>query len=448
MQAQLGDDFPAFIKAQDAVPPVSIHLNPLKDSGPPADGERVPWYERGWYLPHRPVFTLDPAFHAGAYYVQEASSMLIAEAVRQLTPAGQPLKVLDLCGAPGGKSTLLAAILPPGSLLVANEVIKSRYQTLRYNLIKWGHIHVFSTQADSRQFAPLRDYFDLVVTDAPCSGEGLFRRDPAAAAEWSPAHVDFCAARQQRILADAVPLLRPGGLLLYSTCTYNRTENDANAQWLQAAFGLAPERLQFPDHWGMVAAAAGYQCYPHRVRGEGFYLAALRRPAGQVAAPPPPPPDRFKHWTELHKKDAALAQRWLQPSADWRFFSDRSGQWWALPAPLVAEALQLSRALGRVDMGVPIGQLKGSDIVPAPELALHSLAAPPVPALAVDRETALQLLRKETPDLGAALRGWQWVQYQGLGLLWVKGVGHRYNNYYPAGWRIRMSISDNAPPAT
>ncbi|NJO87465.1 MAG: RsmB/NOP family class I SAM-dependent RNA methyltransferase [Lewinella sp.] len=243
-------------------PSVSRHWNPAKN--PPASfAAPVPWYAQGEYLEQRPVFTLDPAFQAGAYYVQEAASMFIAWMAKRWLPAERPWRVLDLCAAPGGKSCLLAAAAPPGSLLVSNEVIKSRYPILRYNLSKWGLDHCYTANLDPERFTGLTGFFDLVLVDAPCSGEGLFRKDPAARQLWNPALVELCAARQSRILSAAHPLVKPNGLLIYSTCTFNSLENEAQATVLsELGFellpALAPQRGSLGNlSWATVLPASG-----------------------------------------------------------------------------------------------------------------------------------------------------------------------------------------------
>ncbi|HRF42010.1 MAG TPA: RsmB/NOP family class I SAM-dependent RNA methyltransferase, partial [Saprospiraceae bacterium] len=280
MQAQLGAAFADFADALTQPAPVSIRANRHKWTGPAQHDGQVPWCKNGYYLAERPPFTLDPLLHAGAYYVQEASSMSIAHALRQLVDLENPLLALDLAAAPGGKSTLLAGMLSADSLLIANEVIRNRYQALRHNLARWGLPNVAVSQHDPEDFAPLAGSFDLVLVDAPCSGEGLFRKDPDAQKEWSPAQVGFCAARQRRILAQAAALMAPGGVLVYSTCTYNDEENAANAAWLQEVAGLEYAPVNWPSEWGVEERRWGYQFYPHRVRGEGFYVACFRRVGG------------------------------------------------------------------------------------------------------------------------------------------------------------------------
>lgn len=437
LQQLLADSYPDFLSSLETEVPVSIHYNPHKIVDGFKKKQAVPWYAKGYYLPVRPSFTLDPAFHAGAYYVQEASSMLVAAAFQKLFPAAdRPLRVLDLCAAPGGKSTLLASNLPAGSWLLANEVIRSRYQILKYNLSKWGYSNTFISNHDVEDFASLSGFFDLVLVDAPCSGEGLFRKDLAARDEWSPEHVSFCAARQNRILQTAQSLVAPGGALIYSTCTYNKEENDANAENLAKAEDWMYIDLDFPEDWGLEQRAFGYQAYPHRLQGEGFFLSVFRRTDGKTASFKSI--NRFKKLQALSRKEEVLTQEWVAHSNDFKYFGSKNGNWRALSAPLVADAQLLAHHLPRIEVGTPLGEPKGKSLVPAPEWALSLVCSDLLPQLEVDKETALAYLRKDTPQLEGLSRGWGLIQYQGLNLGWVKGLGNRYNNYYPTHWRIRM----------
>ncbi|MCB9285436.1 MAG: RNA methyltransferase [Lewinellaceae bacterium] len=432
MQALLGAEYSAFMAALEQPAPVSIRLHPGKPSHwREADLEPIPWHPYGRYLPERPVFTLDPLFQAGAYYVQEASSMLIAEAVRQLVDLNRPLRALDLCAAPGGKTTLLASLLSEDSLLVANEVIQSRTVPLRHNIAKWGLPNVWACNHDSREFEPLAGYFDLVLVDAPCSGEGLFRKDAAAITEWSLQNVDLCCGRQKRILADAAPLVAPGGILLYSTCTYNHREDTENARWLAKEFGLEYCSLDLPHEWGIVDTGAGYQCFPHRVKGEGFFLACFQKPGDSR------PADRLK--SKLNKKwtPAAGPEGWISGEKDAAFLQNTRQELRFLPAASVEEAALLSSVLYRLLPGQAFGQLKGKDLIPAPELALSTWLNPEIPSVELDQAQALRFMRKETLE-GISGSGWHLMRHEGLGLGWAKLLPNRVNNYFPTEWRIRM----------
>jgi len=441
MQAILGPELPAFLEALDRPAPVSIRLNPAKPSAWSAkDLERIPWHPEGRYLPERPVFTLDPAFHAGAYYVQEASSMLIAEAVRQLAGLTRPLRALDLCAAPGGKTTLLASLLSEDSLLVANEVIQSRTLPLRHNIAKWGLPNVWAANHDSRDFAPLQGFFDLVLVDAPCSGEGLFRKDPDAISEWSLNNVGLCCGRQKRILTDAAPLVKPGGILLYSTCTYNHREDTENARWLAEEWGFEPRSLSLPPEWRITDTGTGYQCFPHKVKGEGFYLACFQKPEQKEDLPKPR--GTGKKWPAPGKTEtAALLRDWIHPAKDAVLVQSARQGLLFLPAPLLEEAEFLGGHLFRLLPGQLFGEQKGKDLIPAPELALSTWLHPGIPFVELDHAQALRFLRKE-PLEGMAGNGWRLMRNEGMGLGWAKLLPNRLNNYFPTEWRIRIGEKD------
>lgn len=431
MQALLGPELPAFLEALEQPAPVSIRLNPAKPSRWAEAGlERVPWHAGGRYLDSRPVFTLDPLFQAGAYYVQEASSMLIAEAVRQLVDTSKPLRALDLCAAPGGKTTLLADLLSADSLLIANEVIQSRTVPLRHNIAKWGKPNVWACNHDSKEFEPLAGYFDLVLVDAPCSGEGLFRKDPDAVSEWSLNNVELCCGRQKRILAEAAPLVKPGGTLLYSTCTYNHKEDSDNARWLAEEFGFELRTLSLPPEWGITDTGAGYQCYPHRMKGEGFFLACFQK-TGEARD------ERLKYKPNKKWTPASAPKGWIHAEKEAVFIQNPQGEMRFFPAALAEETALLTGMLYRLLPGQAFGQMKGKDLVPAPELALSAWLHPETPSIELDPSQALRFLRKE-PLEGIGGQGWHLMRFEGLGLGWAKLLPNRVNNYFPAEWRVRM----------
>ena len=446
MRQLLGSEYEAFAAAMSDKPPVSIRRNPLKlpaaheMDGLPGPIHPVPWHPDGRYLTERPVFTLDPLFHAGAYYVQEASSMFLYEALRQTVDFSKPLQVLDLCAAPGGKSTLLVSMMGPQSLLVANEVIRQRVAILRENLEKWGAPNVAVCSAETEVFGVLENWFDAVVADAPCSGEGLFRKDPDAVREWSPAHVEHCALRQRRILAGAVAALRPGGVLAYSTCTYNHREDEENAAWLAAEFNLEPLQLKTPAHWGIAQSGNNCRFFPHRLEGEGFFISLFRKKEAPHTRPAMPP--GFRSIQALAKKRVAALQAWIRPDAGLHFYQTPTGEVLALPARLESAFLILDNALKNKWFGTNIGQFKGDDFVPAHALALSTLVAPALPAVDFSREQALLYLKKEVFDLPSStgVKGWALARYRGLNLGWLKILPNRWNNYLPNERRIRMDL--------
>ncbi len=438
MQAILGaGEYQDFLEALSSPIPISIRVNPKKSKSSRENYDGVKWHKDGVYLRERPSFTLDPSFQAGAYYVQEASSMLIGAAIAQAIDLTKPIMALDLAAAPGGKSTLLASLISEKSILIANEVIKSRYQILRQNLIKWGYPNVVCTNQDSREFAPLNGQMDLVLLDAPCSGEGLFRKDPEAIGEWSPEHVQHCAARQRRIMADAAALLVPGGILLYSTCTYNDVENSDNVLWAQDNLGLKQIQLSFPSDWGLTVRKAGFQVFPHLVNGEGFFFALLQK---ETADAPEKTKNPIGFWRPLPAKQAPDLNNWLQNSSDFSLFGSPHGELAAIPAFAHDKLQPLLPTLKRWDPVLEIGSFKGKDLVPAHALALSTALSEQVTHLAVDLRQALQYLRKEQFSPPAeSPKGWAVVQHEGYKLGWAKILPDRINNYYPKDWRILMS---------
>ena len=276
----LGDDYPRFAEALESESPTSIRLNPSKSTPTGTIGDPVLWARHGFYLSSRPTFTFDPRLHAGAYYVQEAASMFLNRVIRQYVH--EPVRYLDLCAAPGGKSTDAVASLPVGSLIVSNEVIPNRAHILAENIVKWGSPYCIVTRNEASAFGALEEYFDIIAADVPCSGEGMFRKDPAAITEWSAANVAHCAERQRAILTDVWNALRPGGLFIYSTCTYNTEENEEMIGFLRKKFGAIPLTVDIDPAWNITPALVGdlpaYRFMPHRTRGEGLFMAILRKP--------------------------------------------------------------------------------------------------------------------------------------------------------------------------
>ncbi|WP_255594406.1 rRNA methyltransferase [Pontibacter sp. HSC-14F20] len=442
MKSQLGSDYTRFEEALQQPAPVSIRLNKNKLPGEPTL-PRVPWTQTGYYLPERPQFTLDPRLHAGAYYVQEASSMFVEQALRQHVDLSQSLHVLDLCGAPGGKSTHIASLISPDSLLVSNEVIRSRASILAENVTKWGSGNVVVTNNDPRDFSRLPDFFDVMVVDAPCSGEGMFRKDPQAVNEWSDENVNLCAQRQQRILVDVWEALRPGGILIYSTCTWNLVENEQNIAWLADQENAHSLALELDPAWGVEASSldgvSGYRFYPHQVQGEGFFLAAVRK-AGDFEAPTGTTKKKKNKLTLAGKKEQALVNDWLlEPSHfAWVQYGEVIS---AIPENLFEEVDQLYQNLYVIYAGTEIAEAKGKKLKPLQALALsQQLNKEAFRTEVLDLESALRYLRKEDIGISGMSNDWILLQFEGLPLGWAKQVGSRLNNYYPKEWRIRMEL--------
>jgi 16S rRNA C967 or C1407 C5-methylase (RsmB/RsmF family)/NOL1/NOP2/fmu family ribosome biogenesis protein len=398
--------------------------------------ERVPWSSFGYYLPERPSFTFDPVFHAGAYYVQEASSMFIEQALRQTIDLSRPLRVLDLCAAPGGKSTLLQSLLSAGSLLVSNEVIRSRANILQENIIKWGGAGVVVTSSDPHDLGRLKNYFDVIVVDAPCSGSGLFRREPEAVREWSIDNVRLCSQRQRRILADSWPALRQDGLLMYSTCSYSREENEDIVAWIVEDLGATGCRLETASEWKIVETegrlgAYGYRFYPDRVRGEGLYVACLRKTGGAAFGA-----FRKKGSVErLSGNEIEKLGSWVRADGGLAYFR-HAELIHAIPEVVLPELSVLQSACYLRRAGVPLGKWSVKEFIPEHDLAMSTLVHPGLPVVSLSREQALSYLRKDELAVERDHRGWMLVQYGGMNLGWIKALPGRINNYYPKEWRI------------
>lgn len=440
MQSMLGSEWSDFEQSLEQAPPVSLHFNHLKaNQNQLFSGENIPWNPTGIYLDDRPVFTLDPNFHAGRYYVQEAGSMLLVPILQQIQQASDRSfrAALDLCAAPGGKTTLLLNYLPEDCLVVANEVIRNRFTILRENLLKWGRANTISTQADPEKFAPLAGLFDMILVDAPCSGEGLFRKHQKARVEWSPDHVQFCASRQRRILHETLDLVREGGFLVYSTCTYNPLENDDNVEWICSQGGFEVFSLSLPESWGVVNTPSGYQCFPHRSRSEGFYVSVLRK-TGSSRRPGKVPPLRY--FSKVNKIAEKVASSWLSPKVEWQLLCNPKGGLYFLDQKHLEILARLSQNVPRIVPGTPLGMIKGRDLVPAHALALSIHKAESIESVAVNQDLALAFLRKQELNgrLAESGTGWRLISYNGYGIGWVKMLPNRINNYLPKQYRIRI----------
>ena len=438
-------------------PPTSIRLNPFKPVAPsdaPLYINKVSWCDEGLYLSERPPFTFDPLFHVGSYYVQEASSMFLHQIIRQYVH--EPVFALDLCAAPGGKSTLLRAALPDGSVLVSNEIVRQRAQILAENMVKWGHPEVLVTNNAPADFAPCENLFDVIVADVPCSGEGMFRKDDEAIACWTPDNVQMCAERQRSIIADVWDALRPGGLLIYSTCTYNAEEDEHNVAWIAREYGAEVLPVEVPEGAEVVGNRVGdaypvYHFYQHKVKGEGFFLAVLQKPA-EIGYRPFHLPDISTFEKEMKKKDkrkAALPVRdILKVTQPW-VLCPESYYWWvneegvkALPISIATFYFWAQKhGLKILEAGILVATLKGTEPVPDHHLAMS--AAFNTAAFAqqeVNYTQAVAYLRKEAITLSPSTpKGYVLLMYRNQPLGFVKNLGTRANNLYPQEWRIRSS---------
>ena len=380
--------FQQYLKSFDEDVPVSIRLNPLKSQGLTVmeGAERVPWCQNGYYLPRRPQFTMDPLLHAGCYYVQEAASMFLDEVLRQHLLPLTSHHALDLCAAPGGKSTLLRSALPEDCVLYSNEPIRNRASILLENVTKWGYANHIVTNNYPKDYRASKFRFDVILCDVPCSGEGMFRRDEATMHEWSPQNVEKCWQLQREIVNDAWACLNEGGLFIYSTCTFNIKENEENIRWMLNEFEAEVLPVEVKPEWHITGSLLKdfnepvYRFIPGITRSEGLFVAVLRKKG-----------------------------------------EDRN-----LPSKQTKSLLRANSEFTPGKLRVYSGQTQ----TPSEDTPRIELTYPQ--AIAYLRGEALQL-PPDTP------RGLVALCFQGYPLGTAKNIGTRANNLYPKEWRIKTT---------
>lgn len=433
----------------NTAPQVSVRFNRCKSGAQMPDavagcptGDAVPWCPEGVYLDERPQFTPDPLLHAGCYYVQDASSMIIAHVVRHLTEGcDRPIAYLDACAAPGGKTTAAISALPTGSLIVANEYDGKRAMILAENIVKWGYPDVMVTRGDTARLTRAGVMFDIVGADVPCSGEGMMRKEAAAVAQWSPGLVAECAALQRSILGNLVPLVRPGGYLIYSTCTYNIDENERNVEYLMSEYGMELIEIPSDPSWGIAhgvtdSCAHALRFMPHMTRGEGLFMAVLRRPADVPTLRMAKPKNRKAANAPIPKEATAIVSPMMLDTHRLRC----DGQSVTLiPRTFQAERTAIADACDVIADGVAVGSVKGRDLIPAHACAMvPGLVSDSIPRVDLSHDRARDYLRREAVTLpDGTPRGHVIVTYAGHPLGWMKNLGNRANNLYPAEYRIR-----------
>lgn len=442
IQVQPYIDPELLFEALEKQSPVSIRINTDKWSHSPVAAQPVPWCNCGYYLNERPSFTLDPLFHAGCYYPQEASSMFLEEAFHQI--AGENpvnIKVLDLCGAPGGKSTHLSSLIGGNGILVANEVIRQRAMVLNENLTKWGQSNSIVAQTDPSAFSRLPGFFDIILIDAPCSGEGMFR-DPAARNEWSEENTVLCSERQKRILMDAWPSLKEDGVLIYSTCTFNPDENEKNIKWLIERKKAESVRLDISGYDGITEidheGVYGYGFFPGQIRGEGLFISVIRKKEKCI-----PSSERMRRKTtqKITREERTVAVEWTDFNED-RFI--RLGDD-IIAVPCSAEDLQLFQETLKVfSTGTRVLTVRNRDFLPTHELAMSvNCKKNSFPVKELRPDEALSYLHRDSFSANFIDKGWNIVTYKGINLGFINNIGTRFNNYYPVEWRIRMDIQEH-----
>ena len=443
MRQAMGSEAELLLQALQTEPVTSIRLNSKLDVLTfDCDTEEVPWHVDGYYLSERPQFTLDPLFHAGCYYVQEASSMFIQQILEQYVDTSSI--VLDLCAAPGGKSTLISEYLGADGLLLSNEVVRQRVFVLSENIQKWGNGNTVVTHNTPAEYGErCAGLFDCILVDAPCSGEGMFRKDEKAREEWSLAAVRRCAERQRAILMDVWDALKPGGILIYSTCTFNAEENEKNVEWAAETLGAEVLPVDYEPSWGIVESNVGYHFYPHRTKGEGFYVCAMRK-EGEWAKGErlEAKGERLKakgerRMDEGRKEFLEAMRSWLQHPDDWTIrYTDRFATAYPLKYKEIIE--YLSSRMTCISTGFGLGEERGRGMAPQHSLSMVTdFRKEAFPNVALTREQALAYLRTEALQVNDVPLGLLLLTYESVPLGFAKNVGNRLNNLYPNEWRIR-----------
>jgi 16S rRNA C967 or C1407 C5-methylase (RsmB/RsmF family)/NOL1/NOP2/fmu family ribosome biogenesis protein len=427
MKFRLGPEAELFFTEHETQAPVSVRVNPFKSVTKFDSQEHISWAKNGRYLPERISFTFDPLFHAGCYYVQEASSMFLEQVFNAVAGSSNGIRVLDACAAPGGKSTHILSLLDQESLLVSNEVIPSRNKILSQNLSKWGCSNVVVTQNETEKFSALTGFFDVIIVDAPCSGEGLFRKDPEACNEWSPDAVNICARRQHQILDDLYPALKEGGYIIYSTCTYEESENEEQVAHMISTYGMELVDLPLFNN-DMVKSSGGLRFYPHRIKGEGFFISALKKCEAEEEVK--------KRTKNSGKKETVKFPEGLLNNQTRFIPYSHEDELYAFPEEHYTSINLIQDHLFVRKAGVHVGTTKGKDFIPSQELALSMDVHPEVKRVNLEEPDAITYLQCGALQLPFSEKGWMLVTYEHFPLGWIKALGNRVNNYYPREWRI------------
>ena len=443
MKAEIGENrAEILLSALCGEPETALRVNKRKPIEMPLypDMSQVPWCESGYYLSERPSFTQNPLLHAGAFYVQDASSMIYETIVRGLV-SDSPVEVCDLCAAPGGKTTAILNALPDGSVMLANEFSSSRANILKENLCKYGYPNVIVTNTDTSRLAELKNRFDIMAIDAPCSGEGMMRKEEAARSQWSEGLIKQCAALQREIIANGVEMLKPGGYLISSTCTFNTSEDEDNAAWIAETFELEPVNTNLAGQYGIQGETKGsipcLRFMPGFTRGEGLFVAVFRKPCAVLGESV-----RLKGKKKGNKGGEKIDKRHIDTARLWvdGDFETiiHNGHILAL-SPATASLLEsIPKGVRVMSAGVEVGEIKGKDLIPAHELAMSTALANPFPKIELSLDNALRYLSRDTIMLPEGTpKGYLTVTYQGFALGFLKNLGNRSNNLYPSEYRIR-----------
>lgn len=431
---QLGNEADSFFLALSQPSPTSIRLHHLKGHSSFTNVDNVPWCDEGYYLESRPFFHMDPHWHGGAYYVQEASSMILDYVVGQINEGSQPKIWLDACAAPGGKTGILAKHLNDHDVLVANEVVSQRRSVLWENLYKAGYKNVFITGEPSSAFK--QPFADIILVDAPCAGEGMMRKEPEAIKQWSESLVRECSLMQQRIVNDVMKALLPGGYLIYSTCSYSEAENIGNVSRFINESSLSSMQIHFPKEWNITTIGTneitGYQLFPHKVKGEGLFIAVLKKEASE---------EYPMQKTKRQRSSFESAPDWLTDqinSAEKLVIQNDSANYSFIGAEAEIKANELLRLFPKAELVAEAGLLKRKDFIPSHFLAMSGMHSLNTERIDLSLEQSLDYLERNTTTLPSGrAAGWYLISYQNTTLGWAKNTPQGWKNHYPLNWRLR-----------
>ncbi|MFI3332911.1 MAG: rRNA cytosine-C5-methylase [Rikenellaceae bacterium] len=420
--------------------PTSIRVNPFKVKAPLSE-RRVGWSRYGFYLAERPSFTLDSDFHAGAYYVQEASSQFVGHILSHRDVEGA--RLLDMCAAPGGKSTLYSTMVGLEGLVVANEINRSRASILADNVRKWGLGNVVVCNNRPEHLSQFESWFDVVAVDAPCSGEGMFRKMDGAVEEWSPSNVVMCAERQMEVLESAWQSLKPNGVLIYSTCTFNRTENEGVLERFVSQFEdeISPyDSVECEESWGVVKGEVGpfqtFRFFPHLVEGEGLFVAVATK-SYDVRGKMRQPKSRKKIFSTLDRQSLFELSRWVVQPELMTFLNVADSMIYGYYRAQVDAIKALAESLTILYSGVAMGQIFKGKLKPDAALALfHDVRREPINVVELDNLDILLYLRKQEVAIELFAEGINLVVANGYAIGFAKRIGGRVNNLYPNSLRI------------
>jgi 16S rRNA C967 or C1407 C5-methylase (RsmB/RsmF family)/NOL1/NOP2/fmu family ribosome biogenesis protein len=442
IQNQFGAEATELLEAFHLPARTSVLINPAKSnsSSPFEIALPVTWNDWGCLLNERPSFTLDPRLHGGHYYVQESSSMMIGFVMKTLFGENRDLNCIDLCAAPGGKSLNVLNHLQGEGILVSNEMNPLRNSILRETLCKWGYLNKVVTKRKTSDFAAISGLFDFVLVDAPCSGEGMFRKDEFAISQWNPALVKQCALTQRSILEDAWALVAENGYLVFSTCTFSEEENVENSSWLSSLPDCESVQIKVPEEWNLHLLGvnfSGLQFLPHKVPGEGFFISVFRKKSsshGKSAKGLVP------FWNKAPSDFRFLLRDWLEFSENESLFINSKNEI-SIVSIRSEKSSKLLDTLIKNDLvteaGLIIAMQKGRDFIPEHGMAMNLLAKPEHLIVDISMEMGLDYLRRELSDIPTDKRGWLLIRSEGVVLGWIKKMDNRMNNYYPVEWRVR-----------